>query len=245
MIIFEPQFLTSCFLFLVFHSQTTFCTKLQHPLGTYATPFLHNLIGSRQTCRLHLVFNNLSSENLAHTQNIAVNLSILPSLIQQKNLDIFKNRGWACEIIFYYLKKEKTQNAVKSITNQLWLDKQEYLNFRRPYDLSNIDTEHLHILLLKRKNNFISSPITVFSKDYSDIKTWNNFAILYISENASDSLTLLLIDQECLIISNARTIKLYPLLRNLSNGPKYVKNSFMKIYFNVLLNKSEEQCLMD
>lgn len=120
-----------------------------HTLGTYTTPLLHNLLSSQETCRIHLVFNELSSENLEHSHNIAVTLSKLPTNTKpsKKNLlEIFRNRGWLCELVFFYVKGSK-----QKITHWLWLYEREYLNFQGADERYNIEYEHLHILLLKKK----------------------------------------------------------------------------------------------
>lgn len=74
-----------------------------------------------QTCYLRLVFNELSSKNLEHTSNIAVTLSKFPintSLNARIALNPFKNRGWPCELLFFYV----TGNTLLSgSTIKFWL----------------------------------------------------------------------------------------------------------------------------
>lgn len=71
MLLFAWFFLVSRHFFVV-NGTESFTT-----LGTALNPFLHNMINSQQSCRIHLVFNRLSTKNLEHTANIAVTLSKL------------------------------------------------------------------------------------------------------------------------------------------------------------------------
>lgn len=95
-------------LFLIFlNFQVSICYNILQTLGTASDPFIHNLISSQQTCRIHLAFNELTTENLENTQNIAVTLSKLPintPLNARVPLNPFKNRGWICELLFFYVK---------------------------------------------------------------------------------------------------------------------------------------------
>lgn len=181
------------FLFLL-QLQITFGNQISHTLGPPSQPFFHNLLSSQQTCRIHLMFNELSTENLAHTSNIAVTLSKLTTnstLNPRIPLNILQNKGWTCELLFFYVKGATPTNSSDSIKQWIQFYTKSYIHFRdvgRFVWSRSIANGHLHILLVTRQ---VSLPIHTLSGDNTfgfRIQMGNNFAILYHPEGPSDKL---------------------------------------------------------
>lgn len=163
-------------------------------LGTSSNPLIHNII-PQHSCRIHIVFNGLATENLETTQNVAFTLSKLPIntyLRRPKNhLNIFKNKGWACEFFIFYAQGEILLKPGDSLKWWFFTYTHHYLDWREKsvnwHQACREGNGNLYILLLPSKNNF---PINSLSEDNNlsrMIRKGNHFAILYLPKSTPDS----------------------------------------------------------
>lgn len=185
-------------LFLIFqYFQIAGGSHIIHALGKPTNPLIHNLISSQQLCRIHIVFNKLTSENLEHTQNIGVRLTKLPTKnpispeeFGGVSLNIFENRGWTCEVLIFYV-TDDPKSTSKSIKEWLKVYTHHYVIEETRRWLDSPANGHLHFLILGKDNLPPSSILfDAHVPDRERTRLANNFGILYLPDNSSESVTL-------------------------------------------------------
>lgn len=206
-VVFPKLFLkpnTFLYILILRNFDISLANEIFHTLGSFRNPFLHNFINSQQHCGIHLVFKELALENLEHTQNIAVTLTKLrnETIIGPDNaLNLFKNKGWACELLILYVKNFTPSNPGQLVNSWFKLYIKQYTDWiiptKNPSQL--LTNEYFRILLLAGQNP------TNLPKDliltYPNLLTitrllppGNALAILYLPE-ITDNATLCIISK--------------------------------------------------
>ncbi|OXA62697.1 hypothetical protein Fcan01_00744 [Folsomia candida] len=94
------------------------------------SPLFHNLLVNREGfhCRQHLVYRHLFTENLENTNQVEVTLTQGPPDEDKfiNRLNIFKNRGWVCEVVFLFFTTEWNFGDSDILTKLIKLHTREY-----------------------------------------------------------------------------------------------------------------------
>lgn len=140
-------------------------------LGTFEYPLLYNLISFHHNCQIHILFDTLHTQNLDTTRKIPITISNLMNNASTKN--IFSQRGWTCEFMIIYAKRNPSK-----LWN--WLDTYNYnyiIDPGQPMLGSQTLNGPPYILLLASNKTSNDALITKLS---GKIQQRNNFAILYL-----------------------------------------------------------------
>lgn len=157
-------------------------------IGTFAEPFFHNLLSPQQVCWIHIVSDKLASENLGTTANLPVTLSSPPinSSLHFWEFNLLENKGWFCELLFFYGKVETIVKGWLGIrfTNYVHFN-HLYVPRLRGYLFKVFLTSKNPMKLNNSQNNQVDWYFDGSWKQYGD-----GFAILYLPNSTEKSPTL-------------------------------------------------------
>lgn len=108
--------------------------------GNSLSPMFHNIFPHyiNSTCRLHLVFEKITSESLEHTGNLPISLKSRKYYIETSNfrfikdeghptLNIFRNKGWQCENVFFLFEPTEVLNEKYVDVLSTWIKLNNYV----------------------------------------------------------------------------------------------------------------------